>query len=208
MQVHYAQIRFIAANYSKLQGLREVPVGLFVTTVAVWSVEHQGDLGIPILFALGAALLYWLIDRFYINRFGRIRQTSRTRSWELIASILFGVLALLAFWLDTARDLPFSVLGLVVAAELFEDFWRATQSIKGRSFGLYPENLIAACLIFVLSLLPLTGLAWLDSLKLPSQFLGMITVIVIFLILAGIWGHIRLLRILPAREAKPDENAL
>lgn len=208
MQDHYAQIRFIAANYSKLQGLREVPVGLFVTMVAVWSMEHQGDLGIPILFALGAALLYWLIDRFYVNTFGRMRQTSRMHSWELIASILFGVLALLAFWLDTARDLPFSVLGLVVAAELFEDFWRATQSIKGRSFGLYPENLLAACLIFVLSLLPLTGLAWWESLKLPSQFLGMLTVIGVLIVIAGIWGHIRILRILPVREAKSDANSL
>ena len=106
------------------------------------------------------------------------------------------------------RDLPFSTLGLVFAAALFEDFWRATRSVKERSFRLYPENFIAACLILILSLLPLTGLAWWEKLGLPSQVLGMLTVIGILLILAGIWGHIRLVRVLPAREAKSDDNAL
>jgi hypothetical protein len=170
--------------------------------------KHQGDLSLPILLTLGTALLYWLIDRFYINRFGRIRPTVKMRSWEMTVSILSGLLALLAFWLDTARDLPFSTLGLLFAVVLFEDFWRATHSGRERSFRLYPENFIAACLILVLSLLPLTGLVWWKLLGLPSQILSMLTVIGILLILAGIWGHIRLLRILPAREVNSDANSL
>ena len=208
MQDHYTQIRFMAANYSRLQGLREVPVGILVTSVSVWAMDHQGDLGLPILLTLGAALLYWLIDRFYVNTFGRIRQTAQMRARELTASILFSALALLAFWLDTAQDLPFSALGLVFAAALFEDFWRATSSARDRAFHLYPENLIAACLIFFLSLLPLTGLAWWQTLGWQSQVLGMLTIIGILLVLAGIWGHIRIVRILPAREVKSDANTL
>ncbi len=208
MQDHYGQIRFMATNYSRLQGLRMVPVGLLVVSVSVWAMDHQGDLSLPILLTLGAALLYWLIDRFYVNRFGRIRQTARMRSWEIAVSILSGLLALLAFWLDTAHDLPFSALGLLFAVVLFEDFWRATRSGKERSFRLYPENFIAASLILVLSLLPLTGLAWWERLGWQSQLLSMLTIIGILLILAGIWGHIRLLRILPAGKAKSDDNTL
>ncbi len=207
-QDHYAQIRFVAANYSRLQGLKQVPVGLFVTFVALWAIKHEGDLGFSLIAALGATLLYWLIDRFYANTFGRIRQTEKMRSWEIRLSILFGGLALLAFWLDTARILPFSALGLVLAAELFGDFWRATRFVKEGLVRLCPENFTVACLIVALSFLPLTGLAWWEKLGFPSQFLGMLTMIGILLILAGIWGHIRLLRLLPVREAQPNENAL
>lgn len=208
MRNQYAQIRFIAANYSKLQGLRQVTVGLWVASVAVWSMDHQGDLGVPILLTLAAVLLYWLIDRFYVNTFGRIRPTAKMRLWETTASVLFGVLALLAFWLDTARDLSFSAVGLVFAAEWFEDFWRATHSVPRRSFRLYPENLLVACLILLLSLLPLTGLTWWQILGLPAQVPGILVVIGILLVVAGIWGHIRILRVLPAREVKPDVNPL
>ena len=208
MQDHYTQIKFIAANYSRLQGLREVPVGILVASVSVWAMDHQGDLGLPILLTLGAALLYWLIDRFYVNTFGQIRQTAKMRTREIITSILGGIFALLAFWLDTAQDLPISILGLVFAAVLFEDFWRATSSVRGSSFRHYPENLIAACLILLLSLLPLTGLTWWQMLGWQSQVLGILTVIGILIVLAGIWGHIRIVRVLPAREAKSDANTL
>lgn len=211
MQDHYTRIQFIAANYSRLQGLKEVPVGLLVTAVSVWAMYNHGptaDLTLPIALTVGAALLYWLIDRFYISTFGRIRQTAKMRSWETTASILFGLLALLAFWLDTAQDLPFSVLGLVFAAALFEDFWRATSSVKGRPFRLYPENFITACLILVLSLIPLTGLPWWERLGLRSQVLSMLTIIGILLVIAGIWGHLRIIRDLPVGEAKADDNTL
>lgn len=211
MQDHYTQIRFLAANYSKLQGLREVPVGLLVASVSVWAMYNHGptaDLTLPILLTAGAILLYWLIDRLYINAFGRIRPTAKMRLWETTVSILFGVLALLAFWLDTAQDLPFSVLGLVFAAALFEEFWRATRSVKDRSLRLYPENFIAACLILMLSLLPLTGLAWWEKLGLKSQVLSMLTIIGFLITAAGIWGHIRIVRVLPTREAKSDDHTL
>ncbi|MGB8982102.1 MAG: hypothetical protein WCC12_09515 [Anaerolineales bacterium] len=208
MQDQYTQLQFIAANYSKLQGLRQVPVGLLVAAVSIWALDHQGDLGLPIVLTLAAALLYWLIDRYYVNTFGRIRPTAQMRVWEITASVLAGLLALLAFWLDTAQDLPFSGVGLVFAAELFMDFWRATSSVKRRSFNLYPENLVAAGLILLLSLLPLTGLAWWEVLGLPSQLLGMLMIIGILLVVAGIWGHVRVTRALPAGEAKHDANPL
>lgn len=211
MQDRYTRIQFIAANYSRLQGLREVPVGLLVAAVSIWAMYNHGptaDLSLPIILTLGAALLYRLIDRFYVNTFGRIRQTAKMRSWEITASILGGLLALAAFWLDTSQELPFSTLGFVFAAALLEDFWRATSSIKDRSFSLYPENLIAACLILILSLLPLTGLAWWERLGLRSQVLSMLTMIGILIVIAGIWGHLRIIRVLPVREVKPDDNTL
>jgi hypothetical protein len=208
MQNRYAQIQFIAANYSRLQGLREVPVGMLVIFASVWAMYNQGDLGAPLLAVIGSILLYWLIDRYYANVFGRIKQTPIMRKWELSASILGGLLALLAFWLDTSRDLPVSVLGVLFAFVLFEDFWRATDILKERSFSQYPENLLAAFIILALSLLPLTGLAWWEMVGMRSQVLGMLFIIGILIVLAGIWGHFRIIRALPVGEAKPDDNTL
>ena len=211
MQSRFQEIRFIAANYSRLQGLREVPVGLLVSSVSIWAMNSQGpsaNLTMPITLTLGAALIYWLIDQFYGRTFGRIRQTAKMRVWETTASILFGLLALLAFWLDTEQDLPVSTLGLVFAMALFEDFWRATSFIKERSFTLYPENLLAAFIILALSLLPLTGLAWWEMIGMQSQVLGMLFFIGILITLAGIWGHVRILRTLPVGEAKSNDNPL
>lgn len=208
MQNRYTQIQFIAANYSRLQGLREVPVGMLVIFASVWSVDHQGDLGVPLLVMIGTILLYWLIDRYYANVFGRIKQTPKMRKWELSASILGGLLALLAFGIDTARVLPISTLGLVLTLALFEDFWRATSFLKERSFAQYPENLLAAFFILALSLLPLTGFVWWEMIGMQSQVLGMLLIIGILMVLAGIWGHVRMIRALPVGEAKPDDISL
>ncbi len=206
-----SKIRFMAANYSRLQGLREVPVGLLVASVSIWAIYNHGpnaDLTLLITLTLVAALLYWLVDRYYIRVFGRIRQTAKMRIWETTASVLFSLLALLAFWLDTAIDLPFSVLGLVFALALFEDFWRATSFIRERSFALYPENLLAAIILLVLSLLPLTGLSWWEIIGIQSQVIGMLVVIGVLITVAGIWGHVRIIRTLPVGEAKSNDNSL
>jgi len=208
MQNRYTQIQFIAANYSRLQGLREVPIGILVVFVSVWAVDNQGDLGAPLLAVIGTILLYWLVDRYYANVFGRIKQTPKMRKWELSASIIGGLLALLAFWLDTARDLPVSVLGLLFSFVLFEDFWRATAIFKEKSFSQYPENLLAAFIILALSLSPLTGLVWWKIIGMQSQILGMLFIIGVLMVLAGIWGHLRIIRALPVVEAKPDDNTL
>jgi hypothetical protein len=157
---------------------------------------------------IGAILLYWLIDRFYVKTFGRIRQTHKLRKWETIASILFFLLAMLAFVLDSAHYLSFSTFGLVLAAALFADFWHANSPIKERSFTRYPENLLAAILVLTFSLLPLTGLAWWDMIGMRSQVNGMGLIFGILFVFAGIWGHVRLIRDLPVREAKPDDNPL
>ena len=211
MQNRYTQIHFIAANYSRLQGLREVPVGMLVVFVSVWAMYNHGptaDLTAPLLALLATALLYWLAGRYYDRAFGRVKQTSRQRKREFIASILFSLLALLAFWLDTALLIPICAIGLVFAAALFENFWRATESVRKEAIALFPENFGAAILILVVSLLPIFGLNWWEALGMKSQVVSVFMVIGIVIILAGIWGHLRILRNLPISEAKTNDNAI
>ncbi len=211
MQNRYTQIQFIAANYSRLQGLREVPVGMLVVFVSVWAMYNHGptaDLTAPLLAAAGAALLYWLAGRYYDRTFGRVKQTRQQRNREFISSIVFSVFALLAFWLDAAIQIPFCALGLVFAAALFENFWRATESVRKEAISIFPENFTAAILILVVSILPVFGLNWWEALGMKSQVVSVFMVIGVVITLAGIWGHLRILRALPITEAKTNDNAV
>ena len=175
MQDHYAQIRFVAANYSRLQGLRAVPAGILSVFVSVWSLSNHGPkakLSEPVLVALLAVLLYWLIDRYYNQAFGRIKQTPRQRTWEIIMSVSGSALTLLAFLFDTTETLSISVLGLVLATCFLEYFWRVNKSEWKKILTLYPENIVAAGLITIISLLPLFGISWWHSLGIQSQIVG------------------------------------
>jgi len=204
MQNRYTQIQFIAANYSRLQGLREVPVGMLVVFVSVWAMYNHGptaDLTAPLLATAGAALLYWLTGRYYDRAFGRVKQTRQQRNREFISSIVFSVLALLAFWLDAAIQIPVCALGLVFAAALFENFWRATESVRKEAISIFPENFVAAILILVISILPVFGLSWWQAFGMKSQVVSVFMVIGIVIILAGVWGHVRIVRALPVGEA-------
>jgi protein-S-isoprenylcysteine O-methyltransferase Ste14 len=96
----------------------------------------------------------------------------------------------------------------VLATSLLEYFWRVNKSEWKKIPRLFPENIAGAGLIVILSLLPLFGISWWILLGIKSQIVGIFMVFGILIIVTGVWGHIRLLRILPAREAKSDANTL
>jgi len=207
MKDRYTQIKFIAANYSRLQGLRIVPIGMLVLFTAIWNNDRQGDLSGPILSVLATILLYWLADRYYNQAFGQVVQTPAQRKRDLISSVTFGILAMLAFVLDTAEILPISMLGVVFAGALFVDFWWATLSVRGEAIVSFPENFIASILILILSILPIFNISWWEAIGFKAQTEGMLAVDGIALILAGIWGHIRVTHDLSVAEAKSNDHA-
>lgn len=202
MTNRYSQIRFIAANYSRLQGLRMVPVGALVLFVAMWNNAREGDLGGPILAIAGAILLYWLADRYYAGMFGQITPTPSQLRMDFIVSVAFSILAVLGFLLDEAARLPVSALGVVFAVALAVDFWLATRSVRGEALALFPENFVAAIVILVFSILPVFGISWWESAGFKSQVNGILAMDGLVLIIAGIWGHIRVTRDLSPAEAK------
>ena len=193
-----AKIRFMAANYSKLQGLRVIPVGLFVLFTAMWNnAGLQGDLSGLFYSLIGFALLTRLADRYYVTAYGQVQQTPTQRKRDLILSVISIVLALPAYAFDTARILPISVFGLVFAALfLFMSFWQSSDSANDQSFARYPENLLFALLLLGFSLLPLTDFDWWKTFRLQSLETGMMTVFGILLVIMGLWGHIRFVRVL------------
>ena len=211
MKDRYVHIRYMAANYSRLQGLRTLPIGILLIYVSIWSMYNQGptaDLGAPILVAIAAALLYWVTDRYYNRVFGQVKPSSGSRKSELIVSVILGVLAFLAFVLDTARVLPINALGLVFAVCFLEYLWRTNRSEWKKVFLFFPENIAAAALLTIISILPLFGISVWEAIGIRWQVVGVLMTVGIVVIITGIWGHIRMTRALSTREAGSNDITL
>lgn len=194
------EIRFVATNFYNLQGLRLVPVGILLLFVSLWANEQRGsasNLGPPLLGIAGLLILLFAIDRYYLHAFGRVQRTPESRRLEWLIAAVSGILALGAFWLDNSFKLPVSLIGLVLAASLLADYIRITWLVKGRFLFYYP---LGAILMAGVSVLPLLGVSnWWQVCGLRYQLLGISTAAGIFTIIAGIWGHIFLVRTLPSR---------
>ena len=196
MSENLNQIRHIAANYSRLQGLRSVPVGVLVFATGIWvnlPVGQDGDLGAPLVIIAIAALAYFLVDRYYARTFGQVYPTGRERNREIFVSVLMGVLAFLAFLFDTAEILPISAFGLVFAAALFIEFSRPFGKL---SFQSTPEAFIAPILVGVAALLPALGIFWWQALGIQLSLAGMLVLVGGLMTVSGIIGHLRFTRLL------------
>jgi hypothetical protein len=211
MENRYSQIKFFAANYTRLQGMRAIPVGLLAVFVSVWALYNQGttaNLIQPILAAVATALLYWWTDRYYNRTFGQIKPSPNRRKVELIVSAIGSAVALLAFMLEIARILPVSPLGLVFAASFLEYFSRVDKAEWGKIFIYFPENIIASIFFIIISILPLFGINVWEAIAIKWQIVGIFLIYGIVIIVTGIVGHLRITRELPTMEAKPDDNTL
>ncbi|MBN2146541.1 MAG: hypothetical protein JW726_04095 [Anaerolineales bacterium] len=195
------QIRFIATNYYNLQGLRAIPLGLLLILVCLWANGLDGparNFLLPVSAVVSSLLLLIAIDRYYLRTFGQVRRTPESLRLEWLVGIVGGILALGAYLLDISHELPLSLLGLVFAAGLLADYIRITWLVKGRFLFYYP---LGATLMAVVSVLPLVGIRdWWQTVGLASQMLGIAVAIGIFSVIAGIWGHIFLLRTLPTHK--------
>lgn len=211
MKDRYVHIRYMAANYSRLQGLRAVPVGVLAVFVSIWALYNHGpsaNLSAPILVAIAAALLYWLMDRYYKHAFGQVKQTSVQRKREWVASVAAGVLGFLAFVVDTTEVLSISALGLVFAASFLEYFLRADKAEWRNILIYFPENVAAAVLLVVISIVPLFGVFWWEYIGIRSQVVGVFLMSGIVILITGIWGHIRMTRALSPEEASSNDITL
>ena len=194
--------RFIAANYTNLQGLKSVPLGLLLLLVVVWANTQHGaasDLTLPILFSLGAAILTWWIYRYYRVHYGKVEAAPKQKSLVWVYSIVGGVAGLAAFILDTAFDLPFSLIGLVFAFSVLGEYWRMQYPVRGNYF--LPVTLVCFAILLVTSLLPLLGFdSWWKLLGLRAQLFGVLTISGIVMMIWGVIGHWYFVHLLPPVE--------
>lgn len=196
MSENLNQIRHIAANYSRLQGLRSVPVGMLVFAAGIWvslPVGQDGDLAAPLVMIAITALAYFLVDRYYARTFGQVYPTGKERNREIFFSVLGGVLGFLAFLFDTAKILPVSFFGLAFAAAMFFEYSRSFGRLSFRSI---PEAFIAPILVGVAALLPALGIFWWQPLGFQFSLAGMLVLVGVLMTISGIIGHLRFTRLL------------
>jgi hypothetical protein len=198
------QTRFLAANYSNLQGLKGVPLGLLLFALILWANGQTGratDLSLPLLLTAGAALLTWVIYRYYETRFGKTERTPRQKRLELFLGIAGTLIALGAFFLDTSTRLLLSLTGLVFAAAIVAEYLRMQWYAPGRY--MLPVTLAAFAIMLIASILPLLGLdAWWLWLGLRAQLFGALAVAAAVMVIYGLLGHWFFLRQLPGRSEK------
>lgn len=190
------QIHYIAANYSRLQGLRGVPVGIFIGLAGIWSslpVGQDGDLIVPFIMVVAVVLAYIYVDRYYARVFGQVSPTGKARNREILVSILMGIFVFFAFLFDTAKVLPISTFGLAFGVALTVDFFR----VAGKnSISNSPESVVGPILIVISSLAPLAGIFWWKVFGLQTSQAGILVLIGILLTISGIISHLRFTRLL------------
>jgi len=199
-------IRFVTANFTQLKGLQMAVIGLLLIGTSLWSDDHQGDLGLPILMVMASGVLWYLTDRYYRSQFGKVRQKRSARRKEMISSVIFMFLGLGAFVLDTMGLVPFSFLGIVFAFGLLADYRRMNASSRQRYLGFYPWFSLT---LLIVSFLPLLGPVdlW-QRLGFGSAITGVMTVVGVLVVLAGILNHLFLVNTLPTLTEDGNDKAV
>jgi len=193
------QTRFLAMNYTALQGLRIIPLGLCLLLVSLWANAIPSgparDLTIPILCALACLLAYIITGQYYKHSFGEVKQTITRRHLEQVVMVVGGMLALAAFWLDNLFDLRICFTGLVLAGALLLGSDNAISGLNAFSI----TKIGASIWMLVASISPLLfGQSWWTVLGIKSLLLGIMMMCGILMIIEGVITHLFLLSSLPS----------
>ena len=186
------QIRMLTTNFSVFQGLKQVPLGLLLLVISLWSSAQSGPAK-SILFPVGCSLvffyLYWLVQQFYTQIFGTVVLTNKQRLFEGIRGFIGAIAGLAAFWVDVSLKPSFSLIGLVFASAFLLEYIRITRQVKERILLFYPAS---ALLLILLSVLPFLGINWWNPLGIKALLLGVCTIAGLLLAVTGIITHISL----------------
>ncbi|MBN2392823.1 MAG: hypothetical protein JXR84_18980, partial [Anaerolineae bacterium] len=152
------RMRIIAAHYCSLQGLRMLPWFLWLLLISAVNPIlglPQGQLDYQCLLVIPGIAVPWVLSKwigaYYDRAYGRVESLPpHNRPVEVLANILFIVIAYIGFAIDTSKWLPISVAGLIMAAAFMVGWWKADR--------LPVHMLVLAVVLVVLSLLPLAGI--------------------------------------------------
>ena len=196
------RVRYVTKNYRILQGLRQVPIGIFLLMVAVfksgfWPWYEGGQavsfslamsLFLPLVLTVGA---YALISIYYKRNFGQVRHYPRSER-DMILKSLLSLAVIVAFFADVRYVAPVSLVGLTFAILMFAE-WLEESRFR-------PYYLLVSIMLALVSLLPVTGIFTLE------QFVdvGLLLSLGIAIFIVGTGDHLILKRfMLP----KPKEGS-
>lgn len=199
------RIRMITVNFSTLQGLKMVPLGLLLTVISLWGNFGTGTWRRAVIFpgtcVVVAFFLYLLASWYYARYYGTVRPTAAMRRSQVIRGLLGGIVGLLAFLADITYKVPVSFIGLVFGlASLAESLWVARQT----GVRVEPVSIVVAALLAGLSLIPAAGLNWWQPLGFRSLLFGVCVITGILFIVLGVWEHARLVKMLPLPKEAND----
>lgn len=200
------KIRFVTANSHQLQGLRLVPIGLFLVFFGLFTSGSLDWLPLAIGVAPTSArarlltwigLGFWLMialalaaPAYYRQRYGSVDPSDRRWRNRWITAVVIGYFVLIRVDKDT--HWPVSLSLLLVSASLFITVWR-----DGR---IRPHYLVAAVVWLVVSFLPaVLNVSPADTTRVASCLLGGLT-----LIGCGIGDHLLLTRTLATPRTTDD----
>jgi hypothetical protein len=199
-----SQTKFLAENYSALHGLNAVPVGFALFLVSLWANVVQYPIKnflLPIVLLLGCLILSLVINQYYKNTFGEVKPASSGHRWYWIAQSVWGLLGLVAYWLDITLGLPISFIGLLFASMFLFDKPRVRVPLNRFS----AVRLVASiCIIFVSITPMLFGKSWWDILGVRTTIIGVTMFVGVLIVLQGVMWHIFFVKSLPVKEAKDE----
>jgi hypothetical protein len=206
---HLEKVRFITVNYSRLQGLKAVPMGLLLFLVVLWANGQTGparDLTQPLIWLFAAAVLSGLIDWYYRRTYGQVEQTRKTFWSDVALSTLFSMIALAALIIDVEIRTPVSLFALVFAAGLLLDYFRMLRLAGVKNMTIFPAGLLCIISMALSAFLPLLGEKTLAIFGFRSLLFLVYAIDGILTAVYGLAGHIYLVRSLaPAKEVSHEQ---
>ncbi|MDH5605439.1 MAG: hypothetical protein OEY93_00995 [Anaerolineae bacterium] len=185
-------VRTITTNFSGLQGLKQVPLGLMLSVISLWASAQTGPAK-DIIFPVGCAILffyiYQVVNNFYKRAFGTVIPTFKQRLLEAARVLVGAAAALTAFYVDVAIMPSISMVGLVFGVAILAEYFRISRKTNNNEMKYYPA---AALFIFVLSSAPILGFNWWDPMGFKALILGICTVAGIAFTIIGMLTHISL----------------
>lgn len=198
------QTKFLSENYSALHGLNAVPVGLGLFLASLWAniVQYPiKNLSLPIGLVLGSLLLSIAVDRYYKHTFGELKPTPARRRVYWMTQGVWGLLGIIAFWIDVTFNLPINFLGLLFASIFLFDKPAVTFPLNKFSIVRLISSI---CIIFV-SVAPLYfGKNLWDILGVRTMIIGVTMFVGALMVLQGVIWHIFFVNSLPTPEAKDE----
>ncbi|MBN2085156.1 MAG: hypothetical protein JW748_08000 [Anaerolineales bacterium] len=185
------KIRYIAANFPELQGLKTVPIGLWVSSVFI---GQQGDLSLGCILTPVFLCLYWIIHRYYRRTFGRVEVTKEYRRKYLLLSVAVMVLGFAGLALDLLYPTSISLFAVAMAIIMLWNYaWMVRQS-GVRSPAVFPAGLVCIALVFFSAFLPMLGMDVAATLGFQSKIRLVGFVIGWIYVMYGVFEHFILIR--------------
>jgi hypothetical protein len=179
-------------------------VGLCLFLVGLWAnvVRYPiKNLFLPVALLLGTLLLSIAVDQYYKHTFGELKPILASRRLYWITQCLWGLLGIVAFWVDVTFNLSISLIGLLFAAMFLVDKPRVTFPLNKFSIVRLVSSI---CIIFV-SIAPLYfGKSWWDLLGVRTTIIGVTMFVGALIALQGLIWHIFFVNSLPTLEATDE----